>query len=181
MDNSFFAYIQELELIAFFSGYPLIYAFIILIAGDQCLKNNFKSRLVPLLPLGYALAGTLYLSLQLKKLYPDYSLENIQNTIQHPYLIIWGLLSILFWIPALGKKPIVSLMHSLVIFILLVKTTFIHLTASSADMNMVRNNMKIYTDSLLLNLGTFAFIVLIFFLFEHFKNKRAKSSGMLTF
>ena len=173
MDNSFFAYIQELELIAFFSGYPLVYAFILFINGDSQLKNDFKSRLVQLLPFGYALAGTLYLGLQLRNLYPDYSFENIHYSIQNPYLTIWGLLSILFWIPAFGKSPIFSLMHSLVIFIILVKDIFIQLTASITDMNMVRNDMKIYTASLLLNLGSFALIVLLSFLYTRFIKRTA--------
>ena len=174
MDNNFFAYLQQLELMAFFSGYPLIYAVTLFIAGNQQLKNNFKSRIVSLLPFAYALVGTLYLGLQLKNLYPDYSIGNIKLTFQHPWLIIWGLLSILFWIPALGKKTVLSLIHSLVFFFFLVRDLFLQLSASSADKNIVRNDMKIYTDSLLLNLGAFALIVLLSFLFTHYK-KRLRS------
>ena len=171
MDNSFLAYLQQLEMFAFFSGYPLLYAVTIFFAGDQQSKNNFKSRIVSLLPFAYALAGTLYLGLQLKNVYPDYSLQNIKMTIQQPYLLIWGLLSILFWIPALGKKTVFSLLHSLVFFFLLVRDVFLQLSASSTDKNIVRNDMKIYTDSLLLNLGAFAFIILLSFLFTHFKKR----------
>lgn len=174
MDNSFFAYLQQIELMAFFSGYPLIYAVTLFIAGNQPLKNNFKSRIVSLLPFAYALVGTLYLGLQLKNLYPDYSIENIKLTMQQPWLIIWGLLSILFWIPALGKKTVLSLIHSLVFFFFLVRDLFLQLSASSADKDIVRNDMKIYTDSLLLNLGAFALIVLLSFLFTHY-NKRLRS------
>ena len=174
MDDIFFAYLQRLELMAFFSGYPLLYAVTLFIAENQQLKNNFKSRIVSLLPFAYALVGTLYLGLQLKNLYPDYSIENIKLTMQQPYLKIWGLLAILFWIPAIAKKPILSLLHSLVFFLLLVRDLFLQLSASSADKNIVRNDMKIYTDSLLLNLGAFALIVLLSFLFTHYK-KRLRS------
>ncbi|MFA6946555.1 MAG: hypothetical protein WC220_11705 [Pedobacter sp.] len=179
MDNSFFAYIQELELIAFFSGYPLVYAFILFIGGDLPLKNDFKSRLVHLLPFGYALAGTLYLGLQLRNLYPDYSFENIHQSVQNPYLTIWGLLSIFFWIPAPGKRPAFSLMHSLVIFYLLLKNIFIQLTAVSTDMDVVRNDMKIYTISLLLNLGSFALIVLLSILYTRFIKRAASPENTL--
>lgn len=171
MDNSFFVYLQQLELMAFFSGYPLIYAVTFFIAGNQLLKNNFKSRMVSLLPFAYALVGTLYLGLQLKNLYPDYSIENIKLTIQRPYLIIWALLSILFWIPALGKKTVLSLIHSLVFFFFLVRDLFLQLSTSSADKNIVRNDMKIYTASLLLNLGAIALIVLLSFLYTHYKKR----------
>jgi len=174
MDNSFFAYLQQLELMAFFSGYPLIYAVTIFIAGNQQLKNNFKSRIVSLLPFAYALVGTLYLGLQLKNLYPDYSIENIKQTIQLPYLMTWGFLSILFWIPALGKKKFLSLIHSLVFFFFLVRDLFLQLSASFADKDVVRNDMKLYTNSLLLNLGAIAFIVLLSFLFNYYR-KRVRS------
>ena len=78
MNTSFFEYLQKLELMVFFSGYPLLYTIIFFIAGSKPLRNNFKERIVSLLPLSYALVGTLYLGLQLKNLYPDYSIENIK-------------------------------------------------------------------------------------------------------
>jgi hypothetical protein len=126
MSDNFFAYLERLELMAFFSGYPLLYAVALFIAGNRQLRNNFKSRLISLLSFAYALVGTLYLGLVLKNLYPDYSIENIKLTMQQPWLIIWGLLSIFFWIPALGKKPVFSLIHSLVFFFFLVRDLFLH-------------------------------------------------------
>ena len=174
MDYNFFAHLQQLELMAFFSGYPLIYAVILFFAGNQLGKDNFKSRITYLLPFAYALVGTLYLGLQLKNLYPDYSFEHLKLTIQQPWLISWGLLSTLFWIPVLNKKPFLSLIHSLIFFFFLVKDLFLQLTASAADNDVVRNDMKIYTISLLLNLGVLIFTVLISFIFTYLK-KHLKS------
>jgi len=171
MDNSFFAYLQQLELMAFFSGYPLLYAVILFIAGNKQFKNNFKSRIVSLLPFAYALVGTLYLGLVLKDLYPDYSIENIAQIIQQPWLTAWGLLSILFWIPALGKKPVLSLLHSLVIFFFLVRDLFLHSFHLSSGNDVVRNDMKIYTDSLFLNLGSLLLATLISLLITRFKKQ----------
>ncbi|QEC69867.1 hypothetical protein FRZ67_22150 [Panacibacter ginsenosidivorans] len=171
MDNSFLAYMQHLELIAFFSGYPLIYAVAFFIAGNNHLKNNLKSRVVSLLPFSYALMGALYAGLQLKKLYPDYSFENIQLIIQQPYLVIWGLLSILFWIPVLAQKKVLSLIHSLVFFFFLAKDLFLQFSSSIADNNIVSNDMKIYTLSLLFNLASLALILLLSFLFIHYKRR----------
>ncbi len=170
MGNNFFAYLQQLEMMAFFSGYPLLYAIILFITGNKKSKPDTKKRIASLLPFAYALVGTLYLGLQLKNLYPDYSFENIKVTIQQPFLVIWGLLSILFWIPALGKKSVLSLIHSLVFFFFLVRDLILQ-SSASADKNIVRNDMKIYTDSLLLNLGAFAFIVLLFFLYTFYKKR----------
>jgi hypothetical protein len=168
--DSFFAYMQRLELLAFFSGYPLVYTVALLIAGSRPPGNNFKTRIASLLPFAYALVGSLYLGLQLKNLYPDYSIENMRRSIQQPWLMIWGLLSILFWIPALSKKPVLSLLHSLIFFILLLKDLFSQISAPTKD--MVRNDMNVYTVSLLLNLAAIAFMVLQSFLYTRFKNRK---------
>ena len=68
MGNNFFAYLQQLELMAFFSGYPLLYAIILFFAGNKQPKNNFKNRMVSVLPYAYALIGTLYLGSSIKKI-----------------------------------------------------------------------------------------------------------------
>lgn len=167
MDNSFFAYLQQLEFMAFFSAYPLLYAIINVFAGNS--KKEIFIKLPSLLPYAYALVGTLYFGLQLKNLYPDYSFENIRSSFQQPVLTAWALLSLLFWIPALAKKTIISLLHSFVFFFFLLKDLLLQLFASSTDKNILRNEMRVYTDSLLLNLGAFTFIVLISFLFIRYK------------
>lgn len=174
MENSFFAYLQQLELMAFFSGYPLLYAIIFFIAGNKQSRNNFKKRIISVLPYVYPLVGTLYLGLQLKNLYPDYSFQNIKLSMQHPWLITWCLLSILFWIPALGKKTFLSLIHSLVFFFFLARDLFLQLSTSAVDNSMVKNDMNVYSNSLLLNTGVFVFILLLSFLFSLYK-KSARS------
>jgi hypothetical protein len=172
MDSSFFEYIQQLEKMAFFSGYPLVYAIVFFIAGEKNLRTRYKKRIVSVLPYAYALVGTLYLGLQLRNLYPDFSVENIRMMLIQPYLTIWALLSILFWIPALGKKPVLSLIHSLVFFFILLKDLISYLFQYSADIYVVRNEMKIYTDSLLLNLTAVIIISFVFFLLSRFRVKK---------
>jgi len=173
MDDSFFAYLQRLELMAFFSGFSLLYAVIIVFAGNKQPKTSFRNRLVPLLPFAYALVGILFLGFQLRNWYPDYSFENIKNSTQQPWLMLWGLLSVLFWIPVIAKKPVFSLLHSLVFFFFLLRDLVKQFSATTSDKNVIRNDMKIYTDSLLLNLAAFAFIALLAFLVTRF-NKRIK-------
>ena len=167
MDN-FFAYAQKLELLAFFSGYPLIYAIIFFIAGNEQSKNNFKRTIISLLPFAYALVGTLYLVLQFKNLYPDYSFEKIRLSIQHPYLMTGGLHSILFWIPALAEKTALSLLHSLVFFFFVIRDLALQLSGSIEN-DIVRNDMKIYTASLLLNFVSVALLSLLSFLYTRYK------------
>lgn len=175
MDNSFFAYLDRFELMAFFSGYPLIYAIILVIAGNQPAKSGIKNRMASLLPFAYALVATLYLGLQLRNLYPDYSFENIRQSFQQPYLKAWGLLAIFFWIPAIARKRVLSLLHSFVFFYLWAKDLFYQqFLASSVDYLIVKNNMKIYTDSLILNLGAFALIVLLFALLTYYNKRHSR-------
>ncbi|MBK5270564.1 MAG: hypothetical protein JJE22_06080 [Bacteroidia bacterium] len=172
MDNSFFAYLEQLELLAFFSGYPLLYAVVIFIAGKDRLKNNFKNKLASFLPSSYALVGTLFLGLQLKKLYPDYNIGHLLTNTQLPFLTIWGVLSVLFWIPFLNKKGIYSLIHSLVFFFLLMRSLFLHPSVQSSINDEARNNMKIYTVSILLNLAALLFVSFISYLIDYFKNQK---------
>ena len=164
MDNSFFIYLEQLELMAFFSGYPLIYFTIRFLGETQKAKGTIIIKFVSLLPFAYALVGILYIGLQLKNSYPDYSIDNIKLTTQEPYLKIWGFLSVLFCIPFLCKKPVLSLLHSLVFFFLLVRDLFLH-SFQSIDKTVIRNDMNIYSISLLINLSAFASIVLLYFLF----------------
>jgi hypothetical protein len=114
------------------------------------------------------LVGTFYLALQLKNLYPDYSIEKITLTIQHPYLMAWGLLSILFWIPVPRRKTVLSLLHSFVFFFFVIRDLFLQLSGS-IDKDIVRNDMKIYTVSLLLNLCAIALLLLLSFLHARYK------------
>lgn len=158
-------------MMAFFSGYPLIYILLFSFAGNKTTRSPVKQQLVSLLPIAYALAGTLYLGLVLKNLYPDYSFTHIKEEFQNPLLKIWGLLSIFFWIPVFRKRPVISLLHSLVFFFLIIKDFYIQLTSAFADKNVLQNDMKIYTDSFLLNLGAFILVILISPLITRFKKK----------
>ena len=160
MGDNFFSYLQQLELMAFFSAYPLLYAIINVFAGNS--NREVLKKLPSILPYAYALVGSLFLGLQLKNLYPDYSFENIRLSVQQPILQIWALLSLLFWIPALAKKPVFSLLHSFVFFFFLLRDLLSHLFESATDKNILRNDMKVYTDSLLLNLGALIVLATIY-------------------
>ena len=158
---SFFDYIQKLELIAFLSGYPLLYAAVNVFAGKQNPKDLIQ--IVMLLPLSYALVGILYLGFQLRQLYPDYSITHISSHVQQPFWTVWALLSLLFVLPFFRKKPFLSLVHSLPFFFLLCRDLYFHTIDGQRENNVVQNDMKIYTDSLLLQLGALASIILVYF------------------
>jgi hypothetical protein len=172
MDDSFLIYIQKLEAMVFFSGYALVYTAVLFFSGNLLAKEKLTGRIVSFLPLSYALIGTLFLGFQLKKLYPDYSIEHIRLTIQQPLLLIWGLLAIAFWIPALNKRAIISLIHSLVFLYFLVSDLFIQLIVPSADNNIIKNDMKVYAASVILNLAIPCFLTLLFILYTYYKRQQ---------
>ena len=168
MNDSFFSYLHRLELIAFFSGYPLVYAIVLFITGNIISQDKLKRKIVSLLPFAYALIGTLYLGFQLKILYPNYSIGYISESIHHPFLMLWGISAILFWIPAIAKKPFISLLHSMVFFFILLTDIF-QSSLSGVDKNIIRNDMKLYSYSLLLNAGAVITVILIHLLFTRLK------------
>lgn len=165
MGSSIFTYVRQLEMLGFFSGYPLVYYFLRFLVRNRPLKISGKPDLVSILPYAYALTGTLYTGLLIKNLYPDYSSENIRHQIQQPYLVIWAILSLLFWIPAISRKQILSMFHSLVFFLLILKDLFVQLTGFNPDPNVLKNDMNVYTVSIVLNLLTIIILVLLSLLF----------------
>lgn len=150
MEHSIFEYMQRMELIGFFSGYCLVYAAIVSIARNRPQIAGSKNNIASLLPYSYALAGTLYLAFQLKQIYLEHSFENTKTTLQQSFLIIWGLSALLFWIPLFRKRLFASVLHSLVFFGLVATDLFLYAFRLSGDENLIKNDMRMYTTSLLL-------------------------------
>ncbi len=169
MGSNIFSYIQQLETLAFFSGYPLIYYLLRILTRKASLKNTRGAGLFSILPFAYALIGTLYLGLQLRNLYPDYTIKNIIFREQQPWLQFWGLLSVLFWIPAISKRQIFSLLHSLVFFFIILKDLFFRFTGPVTDQDVIQNDMRLYTISIFLNLAAYIFLFLLYLLFPLLK------------
>lgn len=175
MGDSFFSYIQKLEIIAIFSGYPLVYAIVVVLSGYIKRATRFKYTVTSMLPFSYALTGVLFLGLQLRKLYPDYSVNNINTEIQNPFLTIWGILAIVFFLPFLRKRIVLSLLHSLVFFFLVIKDILLYLISSNTDQYAVRNAMNVYSNSLILNLAILVFVLMAISIFRFFKKRSANT------
>jgi hypothetical protein len=161
MENGFIAYLQQLEFLLFFSGYALLYILVINISETRKYTSPFFQTLIRSLPLSYALAGTLYLGLLLKNMYPVYSVSALSQKIQYPLLTIWGLLSLLCWIPLFRKKGVYSFIHSLLFFFLFIKGIIHFSSGSFADKQMLVNHMTIYTISLLIYLVLLILVTII--------------------
>lgn len=162
MDNDIILFIEKLQLMIFFLGYPLLFTLLFSFTNSKESKfNNFFKTLYFLLPSSYFVLGLLFVGLVFKNLFPDYSLNNFFQQFKFPYLTLWASLALLFCIDFLNKRPIYSLLHSLIFFSLLLKDF------SSASNEIIRNDMKIYTISLLINLGSLLLIFLMNWLWKH--------------
>ena len=169
MGDDLLEYMDRLQLMAFFSGYPLVYALVMVFHGSANKPNKFAGRLVSSLPYSYALCATAYIGLFLRDCYPDYSWTNIQAQLGNPYLKIWGMTGACFWIYPLNRKPFLCLLHSLVFFFFIVRDLYIHLT-STPIRDTIRNDMSIFTDSLLLNLLSLGVVLCSFYLLHFYRS-----------
>lgn len=170
MGEDFFTYIELLEMLTFFSGYPLVYLLVKTLTGSIQVQKFLRLDLAKLLPFAYALTGVLFVGLQLKNLYPDYSIEHLGINIQLPYLKLWALLSLLFFVPFFNRKPLISLLHSLVFFYFVV-ADIVKGIALTSQVHIIKNIMNIYTYSLLINLAAFLLVLVSALLYNKVRNR----------
>jgi hypothetical protein len=164
MGDSLVVYIERLEFLAFFAGYPLVYSIVNLMASARRGQpGTFSNRMIKLLPFAYAFTATLFLGLVLQEFATVVSDKNIQQSFHISYLKIWGIGAVLFWIPLLGKKPVYSLAHSLVFFFILLEDILMGMSSVSGR-DIVKNDMKIYTASFLLNTISLCVIIIFYYL-----------------
>jgi len=176
--NELISLAERLEMIAFFAGYPVVFYVIYFFAKKTLQRPVFKNRAVYLFPLAYALIGTLYWGLQLRNWYPDYQIKNIVDNTHYLYSKIWALLAIICWIPFFFKRPFLSVLHSLFFFFWLLYDIFSQLVFHNQDIYTLRNEMKVYTDSLLLNLFALVVISMVYLpiIYIKYKGKISRSS-----
>ncbi|CAN5141298.1 hypothetical protein BH09BAC2_BH09BAC2_16260 [soil metagenome] len=170
MGQGFAAYIQRMELIAFFSGYALVYAFVHFIAGEHHKKCSvWQTRMIGFLPYAHALSGTLYVGLILKELSNNFSFDNLIKSFSSGWNL-FAFISLLFWLPFFNRRKWVPLMHSLVFFYLLIKDIVLQL--SYADTNdMVNNDLRIYTASIFINTASLLVIIIFYYSYKAIVNR----------
>ena len=159
MGDSLIKYVEWVEVQTFFSGYILVYVLVLWGNNYLHLTRFFKNNLLKKLPLAYALTGTFYLCFQLKNAVPDFELH-------FSFLKVWGFISVLFWIPALQRKPVYSVLHNSIFFLLMLYDSCVQLFSPSGSSNYAVNNMKIYLISFLINLTTIMIIYVIFLILK---------------
>jgi asparagine N-glycosylation enzyme membrane subunit Stt3 len=146
MDNSFVSLLQLLEILAFFSGYPMIYLLVKYLDQYQGMQR-FTQKAISILPLVYGILGILFVGLELKNLYVDFNLARFE----HPYLISWGISSLLFLFPFFSKRPYWSFWHSLIFLLILVEKIIFGDFSPEGKSQQIKNYMTIYSISLAIN------------------------------
>ncbi len=171
MNQSVGAFIEWVELMTFFPGYLFVFAMVYLLTGRQQANGMFQKKIITRLPIAYALVATLYWGFLLKSWYPGYDLASIRASIYHPVLRVCGMMGILCWIPYIYKRPLFSLFHSLVFFVLLLKDMLIPAPGKTLDDISRKNDLRIYGASIALNLGALLVITILTIIFSRFKKK----------
>ena len=163
MGEDFFITIERLELISFFAAYPLLYFFIHFTAESFKVQSKFFGKIKSLLPYAYALSGLAFTGYQIHNLYPDFSVQHIKDSNQLLFLKVWAIFSIIFLMPFFARKPIISLLHSLIFFSLLLQDLYQHLSGNKENIYTVKNDMKVYTDSILIQITALIVIIVLYY------------------
>lgn len=157
MGTDLLTLLQRWELLAFFAGYPLLYTLVSFVAGHRPgISGAGRLKLPAALPAGYAMAGTLFLLFLVWR-----ANRPVNESIT--LLRIWAVLAALFWLPPLRRSPLLSLLHSLVFFGLVVQD-LISGFSSLSGRDGIRNDMTIFSLSFLLNTTLFALVSLVLFI-----------------
>lgn len=175
MNGDFFLTIERLELISFFAAYPLLYLFINFLGDSFKSQSRIINRLKLLLPYAYALTGLAFIAYQLYNLYPNLSFQQIKDSTQLPVLKIWAFISILFFVPLFAKKTALSLLHSFVFFFLLLQDLYYQLSGKNEMLYTIKNDMKVYTDSFLLQTSS---LIILFIILSIIKKVRSKKQPL---
>lgn len=160
MNQDFFQYLEKLELLAFFSGYPLWYAIVKAFSGQRSTETKDRRISGKILPYTYALTATLYAGFCADKLYPDWSFTSWKLLFSHTWLVPWAFTALVFWIPAAGKRTYLSLLHSIPFFFILL-SDILHYHFNSPGSGRPTNEMNMYGISVLIQAVVYCSIYLV--------------------
>lgn len=171
MENSLQEYLIQIELMGFFSGYVMIYLLVKTFCNSHHKYGSLFSAINKALPYAYGITGLLYLGFLLKNMYPNYTGEYVELMFKQHYIRVIALLSLLCWLPLFRKNAFWSAIHSLIFFLFIVKDIAWYFIYKTVQPETIQNDMTVFFSSLLLNLSTLSFTVLVILLFKRFSAK----------
>lgn len=172
MDHTFFAYLQQLEILAFFSGYAPVYLVVQRVVSLPGINESFKKRVQLLLPYTYAIAGTLFLGFELKNNFPNFSIARFMERVQDSFLFYWSLLPLACWVPVVRRYPFLSLLHSFAYLLVMIREFVFSGGNAYQNNHFTGNYMRIYSISMLAYLMILLVLGLssLFYAFRSVKN-----------
>jgi len=175
MGEGFIAYIERIELIGFFSGYPVVWLLL-----NRMLKRRFSlhalsMRIRSALPAVYPVLATLYTAMLIKSLYPYYTVQNLLNIFSITPLRIWAITALIFWLPYLQKRISILLLHSAVFFGLLCYDVWANIRNHS-NLEMLQNDIRIFGISILLSIVILSVVTAFIFILHRLFSLRGNNS-----
>jgi hypothetical protein len=166
MEDEFLGNFEKFELMAFFSGFAIVYLIMNGIWRSDRIFGMAKGRIFSY---GYALTATLFLGYTARKLFMGSGLE-MQFHFYHPFLYLFGLLAVLFWIPALTGRSMPILVHSLVFFSM-IPLDIISYFRGTAGRDQIRNDMNMLSLSIIFNVSTLILVFIFLWLIRKLSQK----------
>jgi hypothetical protein len=167
--NNLFTYIDKLELIAFFSAFPLFYFFLIAFYSKPLvMKFKWLKSTPEIISIVYATISLLYVGMKLNQWYEQILIGPIQYDIYSYIFIVkcWSIFGLIFFFKSLRSKPMLALAHSSIYFIILL-IDFFQYYHHQYDIEAFHNEMRLYFIGLL----AYLIISFVFFLATYLRFK----------
>lgn len=152
-------YLEKLELLAFFSAFPLYYLLVHFITNELSIQKKWVKAMPNNITLVYAIVTLLYFGMKLNQIFEMHVLNFDMHNYMH-YFKIWALLGLVFFIPFFANKKKWVLFHSFP-FIGIILVDFVRFFFNGLSKDAINNEMRLYFTSLLLQ--TAITLILSFF------------------
>lgn len=174
MGEGFIAYIERIELIGFFSGYPVVLVLLNMLLKRRFSRQVLSMRIRSALPAVYPLLATLYTAMLIKSLYPSYTVQNLLNTFSITPLRIWAITALIFWLPYLKKRISILVVHSAVFLGLLGYDVWTNIR-NHATLEMLQNDIRIFGISILLSTVMLLLVTVFIFILQRLFSLRGNN------
>jgi len=159
----FFLIIWWIYFFIFYSGYPLLYLLLYLLAGNRNLKPVLTEKFLPLLPVTYAFVSTIFWIFILMSGRMSPVIQRIAALTPGGLILIYSLSALLFWFSSFRQKTYLSLLHSLPLFF----APFLYMVVNSYRRkvlpdNYLMNLFRIYGSGLIIYLVCIGFLYILF-------------------
>ncbi|MBU3743747.1 MAG: hypothetical protein FGM61_04255 [Sediminibacterium sp.] len=143
--NDLFIYIEQVELIAFFSGLPVIWILINLLFGSKSIGIVIINRILPLV---YGVLSVLYVGMKMDTYWTNMLAGWLFGNYWHVFLKCWAISAILFLLPIENKFfQRFSFFHALLFYTILLKDLILFFN-NALSPELISNEWKMHLISI---------------------------------